>query len=387
MRTKTSGHGRSNPQGLMYSREVMMHVVQREHSDMVVQLFAKGVRQASEASHIHPHVEILTLDVGSRNKLVVRVADDIHALCAKTLRGAVAFLSFSGIAEHLNQLRIVYSFAKRVRNGSQIHLMAVRCQLDSIRQSACYILKEVRRIPRVPRTYRPANHQLRIGVDRRVRPNISLISPILEMLRLYVLRLGTHERPNLIDLDALSGNLANDGVMELITSRADLDKRSQHSTFGRASHTRRGSNGAAFYQRGNYRRLLCDAKNVSHKPIVRQRFRISNSKVTEGTFLLFVFNFSPACFSGLSSAPSALFVAHGFQPALATNPPALSPHVAHDLLNDGKFDSSLNRLNGLDSYVAGVLDIIKFSNSAFPLWHTLQACHETGKTSRYANFK
>ena len=82
--------------------------------------------------------------------LLIWVADDFDTLGAKTLRGAVAFLSFWIVAENLHQLRVVDLIAKRVRNGRQVHLVAVRGQLDSIRQSTSYVLKEVRCTPRIP---------------------------------------------------------------------------------------------------------------------------------------------------------------------------------------------------------------------------------------------
>ena len=58
----------------------------------------------------------------------------------------------------------------------------------------------------------------------------------------------------------------------------------------------------------------------------------------------------------------ALFVGHGFEPALAADPTALSAHLPHDLLNDGKFHGF--RIGFQDP--AGVLDGIKFFSSACP---------------------
>lgn len=76
MRTQTSFHRRSDPQGLVNPRKVVVHMKQRDHSDVVLKLFAECVRQASEAAHVHPHVEVLPFDVRSRNELVIRIADD-----------------------------------------------------------------------------------------------------------------------------------------------------------------------------------------------------------------------------------------------------------------------------------------------------------------------
>jgi hypothetical protein len=47
----------------MYAHEVVVHVKQSDHSDMVFQLLAEGICQPSEPPHIHSHIEILSLDV------------------------------------------------------------------------------------------------------------------------------------------------------------------------------------------------------------------------------------------------------------------------------------------------------------------------------------
>ena len=76
----------------MHARKIVVHVEQRNHCDVIVELLAEGIRQASEAPHVHPHVEVLTFHEAGRDVLLIGVADDFDALGAKTLRGAVAFL-------------------------------------------------------------------------------------------------------------------------------------------------------------------------------------------------------------------------------------------------------------------------------------------------------
>ena len=120
----------------MHAGEVVVHVEQRNHGDVVVKLLTEGVRQASEPAHVHSHIEILPFHEASRDMRRFRIADHLHPLGAKTLRGAVALLAFRIVAEYLDQLSEVDLFTKRVRDGFQIHLVAVRGQLDSIRQAA-----------------------------------------------------------------------------------------------------------------------------------------------------------------------------------------------------------------------------------------------------------
>ena len=94
----TSFHRRSNAQGLVNPCEVIVHVKQRNHGDVVVQLLTEGVRQASEPAHVHPHIKILPLHITGADVFVVRRTDDVYALGAQTLRRAVALLPFGIVA-------------------------------------------------------------------------------------------------------------------------------------------------------------------------------------------------------------------------------------------------------------------------------------------------
>jgi hypothetical protein len=76
-----------------------------------------------------------------------RLPDYIYPLGAKTWRGIVAFLPLRIVAEYLHQLRVVNGYNKGVRDGFQVHRVAVRGQLDSIRKSTRNILEEVRAHP------------------------------------------------------------------------------------------------------------------------------------------------------------------------------------------------------------------------------------------------
>src|SRR5690242_6578690 len=88
MRTQASFHRRSNPKRLMHADEVVVHMKQGDHCDVVLNLLAEGIRQTGEAAHIHPHVEVLSLHIARGNVRVIRIANKVDALSAKTLRRA-----------------------------------------------------------------------------------------------------------------------------------------------------------------------------------------------------------------------------------------------------------------------------------------------------------
>ena len=80
MTTDARFHRRSNPKSLVNSAEIVVHVKQRDHRNVVLDLLGKGVSQPGKASHVHPHVEILSLYVAGADVRVIWLADDIDTL-------------------------------------------------------------------------------------------------------------------------------------------------------------------------------------------------------------------------------------------------------------------------------------------------------------------
>jgi hypothetical protein len=203
------------------------------------------------------------------------------------------------------------------------------------------------------------------------------------MFWLNVLRFSPYIRPNLVDLDALRRNVLDYFVLVISTNRANTRQEAEDSALRYSSQSDSGAHRATFDQCRDHRDFLRHADYVCHKPIVRQRFRISKRKATIGSILRRFLCFCPPRLSSLLSAFASLCVSHSLKSALAADPSSLRSHLSHDLLNDGK----LCALSSFNENPASILDRIKFFSCAFPLWHTPQACHETGGTSRYAVFK
>ena len=300
MLTQARFHRRSYPQGLMHTRKVVMHVKQRDHRDVIIELLAEGIRQAGEAPHIHPHVEILALHIAGADMRWIGVTNEIDPLGAQTLRRAVAFLSLGIVAVDLYKHRVVDVSAERIRDGSEIHLMAVRGQLDAIPEPAGNILKEFQRTPGIPPSDEPSNHQLGIGINRRERPNVSAHA-LFNLLLGDVLFFAADETPDLIHLHALGGDIANHTVLVFDAGLANAGQQAKNSPFRHAGHADGDPDRASLNKRRNHRYLLRRADYICHDLTIRQRFRIRKRKVAEGSFLGAFLGFSPLCFSGLST--------------------------------------------------------------------------------------
>lgn len=63
MRADSSFHRRSNSQGLMDPRKIVVHVKERNHRHVVVDRFGERVRQPGKPAHVHSHVEILAIQL------------------------------------------------------------------------------------------------------------------------------------------------------------------------------------------------------------------------------------------------------------------------------------------------------------------------------------
>ena len=372
MLTDTSFHRRGNARGLMNSRKVVVNVKNRQRMDMILDLFTEGVRQASEAPVLHSQVKILALHIAGADMLRIWRTKQRFFFDAKTLRGAVRPCSDRIGPENLNQLRVVDIIGKGINHGIQVHLVAVRGELHAIRQASGHVLKEIGRKPRISPTYRPTDNQLRLCFDGNKRPDIAS-DTLRGDLRRHVLLLAADEAPNLINLNSLGRNVAN-GCIQVFGARgAHRSQQPKDSAFRDVSHAPCGADRAPFDQRRNHRAFLVHADNVRHESIMPYRFRISKIKMQDGGFLRGFLRFGPPGSSCFSGASAALFIGHSFQSALPADPSALSAHVAHDLLNDGKLHR-LSRFDSFQKYAARVLYGIKLWSCACPLWHTPKRC-------------
>jgi hypothetical protein len=88
---------------------------------------------AFKPAHVHPHGEVLALDVRRGNLRLVRIAFNAALLGARALsRGILLFVALlaRGTAIQLDKLGVVHIATKRAFNGFQIRLVAVCRKLD-----------------------------------------------------------------------------------------------------------------------------------------------------------------------------------------------------------------------------------------------------------------
>lgn len=243
-----SGHRGRHLQRLVDAHEVVEHKVQRQRVNVRVDLFGEGVRQPREAAHVHPHAEVLPLDVRGRDVRLVRVAGDLHLLGAGALGRAVALLGarapIGRLAVKLHQHGVVHGALKSSGDGIQVDAVAVRRELHPAIDPEPKIVHEEVGALGVAVADKVAHDQLRIAIERGPRPNRSS-----RVRRVFggrnVLRLGVAKTPNLVALDAL--RLYSDDGVEMVdrTRFAGINEQLRHGVDRDADNALDGAHRAA----------------------------------------------------------------------------------------------------------------------------------------------
>lgn len=132
----TRGHRRSHPKALVNPNKVVVHGVNRNGRNVILDFLTEGVRQAREAAHRHPHREILALHIAGRNMCRIGIAGDCFALAAKAFRRAVSLLTFGRIAVDFDQHRIVDIRTEGILNRVEVDFESVRSKLNAVSKAA-----------------------------------------------------------------------------------------------------------------------------------------------------------------------------------------------------------------------------------------------------------
>ena len=193
--------------------------MERHRVGVVLNLLAESVGEPGEPAHVHPHGEVLTLDVGRRDVRHVGLAFDADLLRPGALGRAVAALRVVGRgAVDLHELGEVHVTAEGAFHGLQIRPVTVAGELDAVGEAGRHIVHEPLGAFAIPAADEVAHHELAVGVERHPCPGVP--GALGGLLRLgYVLLFGVDEAPDLIDLNPLRPHASNVLVM---VGHADL---------------------------------------------------------------------------------------------------------------------------------------------------------------------
>ena len=231
--------------------EVVIHEVQRDGMRVHFDLLGEGIGQPGKSAHVHPHREVLPLDVAGRDVPFVRVACDRGRLDARNLRWRVAVGRATCVDEApvvLFEHGVVHVDTEGVVHGIQVDFQLVGRKLDSVSQTRSYVLHEVVADGGGPLTKHVGNDQLAVGVDSRPRPDIA---PLSAFVVRHVLGLGSDEAPNLVALNPLALEAPHMGIVVGRAGRPQVAEQLFHGHAGDAGQTSGSSQAVAFNQGGN----------------------------------------------------------------------------------------------------------------------------------------
>ena len=211
----------------MQPDKVVIHVVERDGVGVVLDLLAERVREPGEPAHMHPHGEVLALDVGRGDVLRVGATLDLDLAGSGAFGGAVAARRTRRGAVDLHELGKVHISPEGALDGFQIGPVTVACRLHAIGKAGGHVVHEPLGAFAVPAADEVAHHELAIGVERHPRPGVP--GALGDLLRACdVLHLGVDEAPDLIDLDPLRLHAPNVLAMVGHADLAGIDQELRH---------------------------------------------------------------------------------------------------------------------------------------------------------------
>lgn len=234
----------------MDSDEIVVHEIEGNGGDMVLKFFAESVRQSSEPANTHSHIEVLPLNETRRNVLGIGPARNRRGLCSNAFRWTVAGFLFAIFTINLVQHRVINFASERILNSGEIGAVSIRGELHAIGQAACKIVYEFMGASGASISNEPRDGQLGVSVNRCPSPDIAESEfPLFGFGN--VRRLGIHERPNLIALNAARFHVADVSVVILRARSPNIQKEAGNCVSANAGQPRSRTNRVSFNEATN----------------------------------------------------------------------------------------------------------------------------------------
>lgn len=230
--------------------EIVMHREQGHGVFVVFQLLGKGIGQAGEAPHRHPHSEIRPLDVAGGDVVAVGPPHDWLLDRSSADSGAVAPLIFDWRGVNLVEYRVVHAApSENILNSGEVAAEPVARKLDTVSDARGKITDKKSRGFAGTVANEKRGHQLGIGIKSRPRPHVTKAEDTLTFgcdVPLFTVA----KRPNLVYLNPLAGQVPNALVVEREASGSDLHQQLENRPLCRSGHSGRGADRIAVHKCG-----------------------------------------------------------------------------------------------------------------------------------------
>ena len=265
----------------MYTAEVIPSEVQSQGCFQVRPLFREGVRQARQSAKLHPHGEILPLNVRRANPVFVRVAHDGCWDRSDNVSRGVPRFAVAGSRVNLDQLGIVATVNERVVNRSRIGLKAVRRNLESpIRCRVSQFPNEGSGRGLVPSPKMESQHQFTVSLNRNEGVSIAQVFPV-NLIHPFVLFFLPDVAPNLIALNIRDGHVTNTVDHELFALLASYGQERKNCSVVNVGEPRCAIDGAAFQKKVEHLSRFIERRIHTAQLIIGFRERLATLAALE----------------------------------------------------------------------------------------------------------
>jgi hypothetical protein len=118
-------HRWRNAQRLVNTAKVVVHEIQRQCRDVVLNFLAECVCQPCETSHRHTHGQIRAFNKASRNVLSVRAARNRYRTATNYFRRTVGRVCIAFVPVQLNQHGVIDVRSERMLYGVRVDSVTV----------------------------------------------------------------------------------------------------------------------------------------------------------------------------------------------------------------------------------------------------------------------
>ena len=158
-------HRRGDPQRLMNPAEVVVHEVQRDRRDMVLDLLAEGVSEPGEAAHAHSQGEVAALHDGSADTFGIGLPHDWDHLHGGDFGGAVARFAVARGAVDLDELCEIAAVVQRGGDRGSVRSETIGRHLEFAARRVPYAFDELVSRGLVALSHSDVQHQLVMPLD------------------------------------------------------------------------------------------------------------------------------------------------------------------------------------------------------------------------------
>ena len=210
----------------MDAAEILIRKMNRQRKFEIVQLLAKRIGQAREASKLHPHGQVLSFHKTGRDVSETRIADSHLGYNLDDWSWGVTLIPvLAVIAVQLHKLREVHVQSECVCDSILIEWESIRSQLDLIRQTLLQIKYEAARAGHRALADEVGSNQFGFRIHCDENPLIANLLSVVAAsnLALFLLDKG----PDFVALNVAAAKVTQPGIKQPFATRADQFEQSQ----------------------------------------------------------------------------------------------------------------------------------------------------------------